>query len=220
MATHTALAALHGYSGVGKDYLAAKIIQQNPAAVHAKFALTLRALVYSLNGYDPELIGNKEYEHCEGVTKELIAFNRTYRSICPDLMISGLSWILSHWVPKGDPEALVVISDLRQPNEYHWVVENGGVSFLLVSPELSVSRPLDKQLWGFPFLPVYRGVEAVDRVVEQAHKGAGLDLRDLDANTFQKDLGKTLAALGARTKKQSVIELMLEQMDNLNPDTE
>jgi hypothetical protein len=132
------LIALHGASGVGKDTLVTACKKLPLKVLPLKFATVLRVVVYILNDLDTSKIGNKDYELENGVTQKLIDFNAVYNKICPELLILGIKACI--YYKRNTPWDVIVISDLRQPNEYDAIKAMGGVVVRLTRSD--VVRPV------------------------------------------------------------------------------
>lgn len=143
---------LHGLSGVGKDTLVKNTQERYGNVTHLKFAAPLRAIVYTLKElpWKDTTVGNKHYEETYGITDLLISFNEVYRPIVPDLMVRGLLRLVHFeciWWGYGT-ERSIIVSDVRQPNEYDCIVDllSGKVAHLTRETCAREPRALDNLL--------------------------------------------------------------------------
>ena len=163
------LIALHGASGVGKDTLVAACKKLPLKVLHLKFATVLRVVVYILNDLDTSKIGDKYYELENGVTQKLIDFNAVYTTICPELLILGIKACI--YYKRNTPWDVIVISDLRQPNEYDAIKAMGGVVVRLtrsdvVRPVQSMDNLLDNMAANpMRLLELFKGMHVNHRLV-------------------------------------------------------
>ena len=143
---------LHGLSGVGKDTLVKNTQEKYDNITHLKFAAPLRAIVYTLKEltWSRTTVGNKYYEETNGITDLLVSFNEVYRPIVPDLMVRGLLYLVHcdclWW---GYPATrTILVSDVRQPNEYDCIVHTlgGRVAHLTRETCAREARALDNLL--------------------------------------------------------------------------
>lgn len=148
---------LHGLSGVGKDTLVSFTREKHPNSVHLKFALPLRAIVYTLLDlpWSKGTVGNKlfetNHERSQTVTDWLISFNDVYRPIVPDLMVRGLRTVLNDVLLADTTPSLVIVSDVRQVNEYECITNLGG-RIVHLTREVCAREPreLDNLLSDYP----------------------------------------------------------------------
>lgn len=220
---------LHGPSGVGKDTLVADCVKYSNGLTikHLKFAAPLRAIVYTLYDLDWSKAGDKDYEQGEGVTEKLIAFNDVYRPVHPDLMLTGLDCCIRHVIEESPPnldDTFVLISDVRQVNEYEHITNNLGGSVIRLHRS-SQSRPTqsldnlldDVNLCVLPLFQYERQI-AVRRTLNLALPHG--DIPGYGTETmFADKMYDVFRVMGIRTTHWSIlniIERMYEYTDKIN----
>jgi hypothetical protein len=136
------IVGLHGPSGVGKDTLINYTREKHDNITHLKFAAPLRAIVYTLKEltWSRVTVGNKHYEETDGITDLLVSFNEVYRPIVPDLMVRGLLYLV-HNEQVWWEERTILVSDVRQPNEYDCIVHTLGGEVAHLTRETCAREP-------------------------------------------------------------------------------
>ena len=133
-------------SRVGKDTMARAIADRVPGAVHVSFAAALKHMAHMLfasHGMRAEAYYNtpegaeKRNEPLAGVNKTpvqvWIEVGMKMRAIYSDVWVDALFDEI--WDTLEDPSKVVVISDLRFPNEARRIRERGGICVKVVRPD-------------------------------------------------------------------------------------
>lgn len=114
--TRTFIVGLGHKARQGKDSVAAGLLQSYPAvARRAAFADALRAVCrvnHGMTEKDPELL-------------QRIGVGR--RQTDPDIWVRAAAWLMQEWEDDFKGVQMIVIPDLRFPNEADWIKRHGGI---------------------------------------------------------------------------------------------
>lgn len=193
--------AFTGPSGSGKDYQANLL--KRYGFKHLKFAMGLRGLVYTQLGI-PKVLSKGE-EHAQGIQEKLIKVSRTVIAHDRTLWVDILEEVMTrNYTPDSD----WVISDMRQPHEYSWVSQSGGILFRVSRENNQIpQQPLDDLL-------ADKQIPPWDPSVETPYKDDTLGLLDLEWFT-----GSLITRLSHHTDRPyQVLQFAHDYYLQLNPE--
>lgn len=153
------LVGLYGPSRAGKDETAGFFVQDFGYEQRAQ-AAAIRTILLGLNPLISDDVGTvmtmqELFDHCDGdwdrvkaVSRDSVDYMIRLGQTCRDVI--GLDVWLNTAIPSVNSKAKIVISDVRQPNEYEAIKARGGQVWKITRPGVEF-RAMDGLLEGYEF---------------------------------------------------------------------
>jgi hypothetical protein len=140
------LLGLAGYAGTGKDALAEHL----PGWTRVAFADRIRAVAYDLDTTVAEAVDDTSWEQA----KREVPYVREYLQFIGQVMRADLGedvWLNAALAQL--PPGLVVVTDVRMPNEADAIVDAGGQVIQIIRPGVGPANDhiTEHALDGYPF---------------------------------------------------------------------